>query len=255
MEHCQFASFLLRSMLEKVASFYQTRKQQRKSGNELTFRNNNWDRVDDPLYIRHQINGFRPRTFRRGTKVYNKSMSRTILHLDLDAFFCAVEELQRPIPAWQSLCRGGQPAGTRGSGFLFVCRTPIRGPLGDADEPGAAALSGLAGHLAPPWKLRGNVREGHGALERPCPPWSSKSRSMKPSWISATCTSPRNRSPAGFKNVLMMNSGCPARWEWHPTSWLPRSPQKWGKRPPKRNFHPTPLRSSRREPNRPSWNL
>lgn len=48
----------------------------------------------------------------RGVK-YSKHMSRTILHLDLDAFFCAVEELRNPALRGKPFAVGGRP-GERG---------------------------------------------------------------------------------------------------------------------------------------------
>ena len=40
---------------------------------------------------------------------YNQSMPRTILHLDLDAFFCAVEENQNPALRGKAFAVGGKP--------------------------------------------------------------------------------------------------------------------------------------------------
>ena len=40
---------------------------------------------------------------------YNPPMSRTILHLDLDAFFCAVEELHTPSLRGAPFAVGGRP--------------------------------------------------------------------------------------------------------------------------------------------------
>src|SRR5215203_918747 len=40
---------------------------------------------------------------------YNGPMPRTILHLDLDAFFCAVEENQNPSLRGRAFAVGGKP--------------------------------------------------------------------------------------------------------------------------------------------------
>lgn len=40
---------------------------------------------------------------------YNEAMPRTILHLDLDAFFCAVEEIQNPSLRGKPFAVGGKP--------------------------------------------------------------------------------------------------------------------------------------------------
>src|SRR5512147_210759 len=40
---------------------------------------------------------------------YNGAMSRTILHLDLDAFFCAVEETRNPELRGKAFAVGGKP--------------------------------------------------------------------------------------------------------------------------------------------------
>src|ERR1041384_8241212 len=40
---------------------------------------------------------------------YNAVMPRTILHLDLDAFFCAVEENQNPSLRGKAFAVGGKP--------------------------------------------------------------------------------------------------------------------------------------------------
>ena len=50
-------------------------------------------------------------------------MNRIILHLDLDAFFCAVEELHDPSLAGKAFAVGGQP-GQRG--VVASCSWPAR---------------------------------------------------------------------------------------------------------------------------------
>ena len=69
--------------------------------------------------------------------------ARKILHLDLDAFFCAVEEL-RAILRWagKPVCCGRLSAGTRGGGFVLVCGAHVRRAFGDADGTGDPRLSG-----------------------------------------------------------------------------------------------------------------
>lgn len=49
--------------------------------------------------------------------------ARTILHLDLDAFFCAVEELQNPSLRGQAFAVGGSPDGR---GVVSSCSYPAR---------------------------------------------------------------------------------------------------------------------------------
>lgn len=50
-------------------------------------------------------------------------MTRTILHLDLDAFYCAVEELNDPSLAGRAFAVGGQPGGR---GVVASCSWPAR---------------------------------------------------------------------------------------------------------------------------------
>ncbi len=50
-------------------------------------------------------------------------MTRTILHLDLDAFFCAVEELNNPALAGKAFAVGGRP---QERGVVASCSSPAR---------------------------------------------------------------------------------------------------------------------------------
>ncbi len=71
-------------------------------------------------------------------------MARTILHLDLDAFFCAVEELHDPTLSGKAFAVGGRP---ESRGVVASCSYPARlcrRALGHAHVARVAPLSGTA---------------------------------------------------------------------------------------------------------------
>ena len=64
----------------------------------------------------------------------------SVLHLDADAFFAAVEQRQRPSLRGRPVIVGG--LGPRGRGDRQLRGPPLRRGLGDADGPGAHAVPG-----------------------------------------------------------------------------------------------------------------
>ena len=73
---------------------------------------------------------------------------RWVLHLDMDAFFAAVEQLTRPTLRDRPVLVGG--LGPRGGGGRRELPGPgVRGALGDADGPGAAAVPARGRAAAP----------------------------------------------------------------------------------------------------------
>ena len=63
-----------------------------------------------------------------------------LAHLDLDAFFAAVEELEQPELRRKPLVVGGDPHGPRRRLDRELRRAPLRDPLGDELRRGAAPL-------------------------------------------------------------------------------------------------------------------
>ena len=80
-------------------------------------------------------------------------MNRKILHLDLDAFFCAVEELQDPALVGKAFAVGGKP---QQRGVVASCSYPAR-KLGIHSAmpmaPGDQAISPLAYRSSTPYTL------------------------------------------------------------------------------------------------------
>ena len=68
---------------------------------------------------------------------------RKILHLDLDAFFCAVEEQLNPELRGKAIAVGGQPGAAGRGGLGIVSGAEVWRALGHADVAGVAPLSTL----------------------------------------------------------------------------------------------------------------
>ena len=73
---------------------------------------------------------------RRAFVRYDHPMPRAIIHLDLDAFYCAVEELRTPALRGQPFAVGGSPAGR---GVIASCSYAAR----------AFGVHNFSGHLVP----------------------------------------------------------------------------------------------------------
>lgn len=69
------------------------------------------------------LSGILPGYFVLPPADYNRAMPRTILHLDLDAFFCFVEEIQNPDLRGKPFAVGGKP---NERGVVASCSYPAR---------------------------------------------------------------------------------------------------------------------------------
>ena len=112
-----------------------------------------------------------------------------VAHLDLDAFFAAVEQLEDPSPAPQAARGRRRPEGPRRGRDRELRRAQARHPLGDELRRGAAPLPGRRLRAAAPRPLPRVLAGGleHGARGR-------ARRSSRPGSTRATSTSAR--SPA-----------------------------------------------------------
>jgi len=153
---------------------------------------------------------------------------QTILHLDLDAFFCAVEELRQPDLRGQPFAVGGRP-GERGvvSSCSYAARRyGIRSgmPMAQAVRllPGLKVVSGRHG-------VYGEMSDRVMERLRDVTPVSSRSQLMKPSWTSPDCVS-RPDSGAKTAGGNRERLGLPSSIASPPTSLSPKIATEVGKK-------------------------
>ena len=122
-------------------------------------------------------------------------LSMIVAHLDLDAFFAAVEELEDPALRRRPLVVGGDPHGRGVVATANYVARPVRDPLGDELRRGAAPLPGRGLRPAAPRALPRSTRRPSGARSA-----RSSRRSSRPGSTRATSTSARSHatsSPPG----------------------------------------------------------
>ena len=129
------------------------------------------------------------RTISSSARVYPRGV--IVAHLDLDAFFAAVEELESPELRRQAARRRRRPARPRRRRDRELRRAAVRDRLGDVVRRGAPPLP--AGRLRPAARRRSTAstraRSGR-SCARSC------RRSSRPGSTRATSTSARSRPPS-----------------------------------------------------------
>ena len=120
---------------------------------------------------------------RRG--VEHDGIMAILAHLDLDAFFAAVEELEQPELRAQAARRRRRPARARRRLDRELRRTALRHPLGDELRRGAAALPDRGLRAAAPRALPGVLAGGLGGRARGRPDGSSGPGSTRATSTSA----------------------------------------------------------------------
>jgi DNA polymerase IV len=96
--------------------------------------------------------------------VYNKAtMARKILHLDLDAFFCAVEELHNPALRGRAFAVGGRP---EERGVVASCSYPARRYGVHSAMPMSQALRACPGLVIVPVRHRLYRSMSHRVMDR-----------------------------------------------------------------------------------------
>ena len=154
-------------------------------------------------------------------------MPRTILHLDLDAFFCAVEELHDPSLRGKPFAVGGRPEerGVVASCSYAARRFGVRSamPISQALRlcPGLLVISHHHGNYG---EMSDQVMERLNDLSGLVEQISIDEAFVD---ISDLHTDPAVEWPAACRNASTMSWACPVRWGWPPTSWSPRSPPRW----------------------------
>jgi len=165
-------------------------------------------------------------------------MPRIILHLDLDAFFCAVEELRDPSLRGKPFAVGGRPdeRGVVASCSYAARRFGVRSAM-----PMSRALRLCPGLLVISHH-RGNYSElSDQVMQRLCDLSPLVEQiSIDEAFVDISDLHEDIRAIAvRLQKRVNDELGLPCSVGWPQTSWSPRSPPRWARRLPRKGCRPT----------------